>query len=259
MKVPNVSNLALAILIVLTLIVIMASQTYAQYKDIFQAYEDVTTPEAIGPLRIVMGYERPFIASIVLTKPVGDSVALFLILAIRYKSATSFQLVSSFGTAQQLEIFAPITGKPITSDFEAVWRGDVDMPNPLAAMPWNVQYDAPIVKSRVENSNRDLEMLWLTGLERFARYKFSDSATSVSDVWNDLFSTVPPVSSNTTNNSSPDTCPDGYTIAGSVGSGALGMGLAGAAIGGPFGFLLGAAAGAAAGLFQNNKCIFKKK
>jgi len=236
-------HLALATVLLLLAVLYIAveyANLRSRYDNIYSWYAALKLPPgaqfSIGPTRIALGYDRPWMAALH-TRPIPQTAAEFLMRLISQVKVNPLYLYDGpnhiHGDLQSLDWY--------TASKEQ-WA---DPTNPLFAM--GIPYNSPLVQGyialKTPSTARDGDMslltLWNHGFEEYVRQRFSGSATSVLQEWNFMFGAVP--SAGVT----PSSCGALNLVSGaaSAGVGAAGVGAMVGSAGGPIGTGIGAAIG----------------
>ena len=196
---------AIGLIVVLTIVLVVTvrySALRARYADIYLTYNALLSvpgnqaiPVNIGPRRIMFGYEYPDLSSVVMSRPITQPAAEFLLKLIRTIGVPAGYLLA--GPDNRLQNLAAAVAS------RDAWNS---LQNPLGPGPASVAgpngygkipYDAMIVqqyntKTETAGKSRDLslEVLWLYGYEEYVRQRFTSGATSVLDEWNYMFGSV---------------------------------------------------------------------
>jgi len=255
-----------SMLIVLLLIILYVVVQYAnlrmRYQDIYDHYSEIVLrfpniPINIGPSRVVLGYERPWWSQIVMSQPITQQAADFLLRLIRVqKIPSSLMFVGP----------APGAGKAATDALERfiatpkTWVSTSNLLFNRCKIPWNshlVQSYYNIVKGRpptaVFGNSYSLLVLWLYGFEEYVRQRFTEAATSVLSEWDYMFATVtaPPPSHG---NEADQSCSVANLSSAAISGGAAGA-MLGAPVAPPFGAIGGFVAGSVLSLVSKKQCV----
>lgn len=271
-----------AIAIVLTLLVILYvafeySALRAKYDKLFSWYSQIATTNpnnvpSIGPMRIVLSYERPWLSRL-MTRPITQETAEFLLRLAQQEEIRAEYMVFGPGT-----IMYPTNSIPALINFcqnEPAWNS---ANNPLGPGPGpgpapgagNIPFNSDLVCGYRRQNNiassgcgtetegdLSLETLWMHGYEEYVRQRFTSGASSVLGEWNYMFgqnAAAPPLNTG-------DACSVSSFLSGGIqaGIGAAGVGaMLGApegGIGAIPGAIIGFIGGAASSLLGKAKCF----
>jgi hypothetical protein len=257
-------------LLVILLIALEYASLHAKYDWLYTIYDDYMrnapagTKFDIGPTRIALAYERPWVANTIMSRPLNQTGAEFLLKLIKVLNIPGDYLT---GTAD-INILAPTVadlnafvgaGKPPDP---STWENN----NNALYMIGKIPYHSQLVQGYYNQINSgqggdttggdlSLMILWLYGYEEYVRERFTWSATSVLEEWNYMFALTQPAPSLPP----ADGCKNLATGIVSSGTAWAGIGamigssvpVLGTALGAAIGFV----GGAAAGLIGKGKCL----
>ena len=271
--------------LVLTLVLGLAldySVIRARYDWLYQKYgtalmgrPNKAAPVSIGPGRIVLAYERPWLAQLVQARPLSMAAATFLMRLVKYGVHPDLLLSGVSGSVDRHTPPSADALRNAVSSLEA-WTamGKADDPArpPIPAAAWlamNVPYNSALVAgyraqlgmSALGSPSGDLSLLilWLYGCEEYVRERFSSGATSALSEWNFMLGAGAPAAHALAGSSlAPATggggC-DAVSMAYSIGSTMVGTIGVGAMFAPPFGAIGGAVAGIGLGLLGKASCL----
>jgi hypothetical protein len=255
----NKNILSVLTIIIVLFIVLEYAKLRSKYDWLYSNYatyyklSPAGSTSSIGPTRIALTYERPWLANIITTRPITPNGAEFLIKLIKDLNITAEYLTNS------VDNYQPPSVKNLNTfvSNEQLWKSDNNILYKIGAIPWNSdlvqRYKNTFTACTTQPCVGDLSLLilWLYGYEEYVRERFTASSTSVLSEWNFMFATNIP-SPVPTNNG----C-DTSTITGNI----MSMGLAGAGVGAavsggnPVGAFIGFFGGAIGSLLTKTKCL----
>lgn len=251
-------------LCVILLIALEYAKLHSKYDwlySIYATYINTSPPNTIlnvGPTRIVLAYERPWVSNLLMTRPLTPTGAEFLIKLIKVINIPALYLASSTTNTRPASV-AKLNDLVKT---EAAWMVDSNVLYTIGKIPYKTTLVSGYVAQIYPNSTNtlktgdlSLQILWLYGYEEYVRERFTWSATSVLEEWNYMFALTVPAptipqadgcSGLATNIISNGTAWAG--IGAMVGSAAPGIGTV-------LGTGLGFIGGCLAGLFEKFNCL----
>jgi hypothetical protein len=205
------STSSTAVIVVLALLVILYGVVqYAsfrsKYDSVFSWYANVTAKNKnivpnIGPLRVALGYERPWLAQY-LTRPIPQTAAEFMLRLVAQERINPTYLLVGPGTIGAGGGMAALAGFCASSTAWAdpanvlgsgVGTGGGAIPFDSALVRgYRCQLSAAACSGNIVSGDLSLATLWMHGYEEYVRQRFTSAATSVLQEWNYMFATDVP-------------------------------------------------------------------
>ena len=246
---------AIFAMIIVLLIALEYARLHSKYDWLFSNYATYyrfapPSTSNIGPTRIVLSYERPWVSNLITTRPITSTGAEFLLKLIKTINIPAQYLINSADNN------IPASVKNLNNFVVSKDTWNIQN-NPLFTIGL-IPYESNLVRGYqnqigLTSGQGDLSLmiLWLYGYEEYVRERFTWSATSVLDEWNYMFATDIPAQLPGNN---PCDIGSIATNAISMGLGAAGVGAA-VSGGNPFGALAGFVFGTVSSLLTKTKCL----
>lgn len=252
-------------------IALQYSALRAKYDSLFSWYADLSTTNpglqpSIGPTRIALSYERPWLARL-MTRPISQEMGEFMLRLVQQEKINPSYLIT--GPAAYVDpSLDPVNELNLKVASQSAWEVAGDKGNPLwlGGIPYNSRlvlgYRCQIGQGSICGGADDIQgdlsllTLWMHGYEEYVRQRFTSGATSVLQEWNYMFAQDAVVPIDTGNG-----CDAGMIASDGI-SAAIGAAGVGAMLGAPEGGI-GAIPGAIAGfivgfggsLLGKTKCL----
>jgi len=204
-------NTGVIIVLILLLILYFAfeySQLRSKYDKLFSWYSTIEASNpsvipSIGPMRIVLTYERPWLGRL-MSRPITQEMAEFILRLAQQEQINSAYMIYGPGPFLYPDI-DPITKLDELVKDQNKWENkDPSIVNPLGPGDGygNIPYNSDLVCGyryeigggaatgcgpHINEGDLSLRTLWMHGYEEYVRQRFTSASTSVLGEWNYMF------------------------------------------------------------------------